>query len=172
MIEFQGVAFSKHGPVATEADIESFEQTIGHRLPDEYCAFLLAVGGGELHDNLGVPIEDKYVRGEIGEEHVPVRKMYNVAPGSHLHILFHAEDYNYHLRSPSYVFPIGWNGIEHRISMSLGDHDYGKIYVWVPSPGELWIEDEDCRQDYTELYEIANDFEHFWKSLRPVPPMN
>jgi hypothetical protein len=167
MIAFRGVTFRTRGPPVTLADIKSFEEAIGHSLPDDYRDFLLQVNGGELSDNLGVPVKDE----RLSEGITRVDDMYNITPGDRWSILSHAEDYNYHLRTPQHIFPIGQNGVEDRLSMSLGKEDYGRIYVWRSSAYELWIEEEDCRQDYSELYELANNFTEFWSSLRPVPPM-
>jgi hypothetical protein len=36
------------GPVVTEDDVATFEQRIGHRLPEDYRRFLLEVNGGRL----------------------------------------------------------------------------------------------------------------------------
>src|SRR5690349_5834921 len=38
----------RRGPQVTEAQVEAFEASFGHRLPDDYRQFLLDVNGGRL----------------------------------------------------------------------------------------------------------------------------
>jgi hypothetical protein len=148
----------ERGPQVTEARIQAFERSYGHPLPDDYKRFLLDVNGGQpartnrefahgVVNNL-FSLDDPEDSGDLADRATWTRPT---------------------LPSPDLLF-IGHDDCGNQLLLALaGDHR-----------GEVWymLTDDDARpddanprvlwHDRRDLRKVADSFEQFMRSLRPL----
>jgi hypothetical protein len=150
------------GPQVTEAQIEAFEQSFGHRLPDDYRQFLLDLNGGQ-----------------------PGRANREFDQGV-VNCLFSLDEAN----EP--MFDLATRANRERASLPspdllyIGHDDGGNSILLVLAGehrGEVWfmLTDDDARpddanprvvwHDRRDMRKLAGSFEQFLRSLRPLSPL-
>ena len=150
---------SERGPQVTEAQIEAFEKSFGHPLPDDYRQFLLDVNGGQP-DNAHCEFDQGVVNR-----------------------LFHLDDTDDEssdlatranrsrpvLPSPDLLF-IGHDDGSARILLALAGEHRGE--VWFMLTGDAGRPDDaNPRVEWhtrRDMRKLADSFEQFMRALRPL----
>jgi hypothetical protein len=148
----------ERGPQVTEAQIRAFEQSYGHPLPDDYRQFLLDVNGGQpdranrefahgVVNNL-FSLDDIEDSGDLATRANRSRPM---------------------LPNPDLLF-IGHDDCGNRLLLGLAGEHRGEVWYMLTgddarpedaNPRVLWHDRRDMRK-------VADSFEQFMRSLRPL----
>jgi hypothetical protein len=151
----------RRGPQVTDAQIKAFEQSFGHSLPDDYRQFLLDVNGGRPDDancefDLGV-INRLFSLDDTSEESRDLATRANRSRPT--------------LPSPDLLF-IGHADGSAMILLALAGEHRGEVWFMLTgddarpddaNPRVLWHDRRDMRK-------IADSFEQFMRTLRPLSP--
>jgi hypothetical protein len=149
----------RRGPQVTNAQIRAFEQSYGHPLPDDYRQFLLAVNGGSL-DGANCEFDQGVVNRLFSLEDTD---------DDERDLATRANWSRPMLPSPDLLF-IGHDGFSNRILLALAGEHRGEVWFMLAgddarpdnaNPRVLWHDRRDMRK-------LANSFEQFMRSLRPL----
>ena len=167
---------------ASDADIAQFEDIAGGKFPEDYSWFLKNYGESMFNEAVGY----KSVSEEAVYLHPDETELPNLTfKGSQLLLFFgknkddlaslDAKIDGYQGRMPGRVIPIGDDGLGNKITLSLADADYGKVYWW---DHENEWDEEDYLEDvgkpmpeeakYQNMYLIADSFTEFLEKLQVV----
>jgi len=150
----------RRGPHMTEAQIKEFEKSFGHSLPDDYRQFLLDVNGGRL---------DKANR-EFDQGVVNRLFSLNDADDESRDLATRANRSRPMLPTPDLLF-IGHDDGGARLLLALAGEHRGEVWFMITgddarpddaNPRVLWHDRRDMRK-------LADSFEQFMLSLRPLP---
>ena len=149
----------RRGHQVTDAQIWAFEQSYGHPLPDDYRQFLLDVNGGSLD---GANCEfDQGVVNRLFSLDDPDDDSRDLAT--------RANRERTSLPSPDLLF-IGHDGFSNSLLLALAGEHRGEVWFMLTgddarpddaNPRVLWHDRRDMRK-------LANTFEQFIRSLRPL----
>ncbi len=150
---------NERGPQVTDAQIRAFEQSYGHPLPDDYRQFLLDVNGGQP------------ARANREFDQGVVNNLFSLDnPEEDSSDL--AERANWtrpRLPSPDLLF-IGHDDCGDRILIALAGEHRGEVWFMLTgddarpddaNPRVLW-------HDRRDMQKLADSFEQFMRSLRPL----
>jgi hypothetical protein len=149
----------ERGPQVTDAQVRAFEQSYGHPLPDDYRQFLLDVNGGQparanrefdqgVVNNLFSLEDTEDDSSDLAERATWTRPM---------------------LPSPDLLF-IGHDDGGNRLLLALAGEHRGEVWYMLTgddarpddaNPRVLWHDRRDMRK-------LADSFEQFMRSLRPL----
>jgi hypothetical protein len=139
----------RRGPQVTDAQIEAFERSFGHRLPDDYRQFLLDVNGG-APDIANCDFDQGVVNRLFSIDDI------NDDDDSR-DLATRANRQRARLPSPDLLY--------------IGHDDRGEVWYMVEedrpddaNPRVLWHDRRDMRK-------LADSFEQFMRSLRPLSPL-
>jgi hypothetical protein len=149
----------RRGPQVTDAQIQVFERSFGHPLPDSYRQFLLDVNGGRPANancefDLGV-VNRLFSLDDTDEESRDLATRANRERAS--------------LPSLDLLF-IGHDGFSNGILLALAGEHRGEVWFMVTgddarpadaNPRVAWHDRRDMRK-------LADTFEQFMRSLRPL----
>ena len=152
-------SMNERGPQVTEPQIEAFENSFGHPLPDDYRQFLLDVNGGQP-DNAHCEFELGVVNcllslDDIDDEASDLATQANRERAT--------------LPNPDLLF-IGYDDGGAMILLMLAGEHRGEVWFMITgddarpedaNPRVLWHDRRDMRK-------LANTFEQFMRSLRPL----
>ena len=150
---------NERGPQVTEAQIEAFEQSFGHRLPDDYRQFLLEVNGGQP-DKPNCEFDQGVVNCLFSLDD-PENDTWDLAT--------RATRSRPMLPNPDLLF-IGHDGFGNRILLMLTGKHRGEVWFMLTgddarpddaNPRVAWHDRRDMRK-------LADSFEQFMRSLRPL----
>lgn len=152
--------------IASEQDINEFEQLIGVRLPSDYREFLLKYGGGELDEpyysfKMTRPGD---LEGELTEwEGLGGLSSFNPEgindlPTNYKYMSSEEREFPY---IPSDMIVIGGSGGSCLLLGIKGKHR-GKVFFW---HADLFHGDEQGSETYDNISFVSNTFEEFIKSL-------
>jgi hypothetical protein len=149
----------RRGPQVTDAQIRAFERSYGHPLPDDYRQFLLDVNGGRLNRanrefDLGV-----------------VNRLFSLddTDDDERDLADRATWTRPTLPSPDLLF-IGHDDGGNQLLLALAGEHRGEVWYMVTgddarpddaNPRVLW-------HDRRDLRKLADSFEQFMRSLRPL----
>ena len=149
----------RRGPQVTDAQIRAFEKSYGHSLPDDYRQFLLDVNGGGLD---GANCEfDQGVVNRLFSLDDPDDESRDLAT--------RANREHTSLPSPDLLF-IGHDDFSNSLLLALAGEHRGEVWFMLTgddarpddaNPRVLWHDRRDMRK-------LANTFEQFIRSLRPL----
>ena len=150
---------SERGPQVTEAQIDAFETSYGHRLPDDYRQFLLDLNGGRP-----ARTNREFEQGVVN----CLFSLDDTDDSSDLAI--RANRQRARLPSPDLLY-IGHDGCGCWILLALAGEHRGEVWYMVEedrpedaNPRVLW-------HDRRDMQKLASSFEQFMRSLRPVSPL-
>lgn len=149
----------RRGPQVTDAQIRAFEQSFGHPLPDDYRQFLLDVNGGRLD------------RANREFDQGVVNRLFSLddTDDDSRDLATQANRERASLPSPDLLF-IGHDDYGDLILLALAGEHRGEVWSMLTgddarpddaNPRVLWHD----RRDMTKL---ADSFEQFLRSLRPL----
>jgi hypothetical protein len=151
----------RRGPQVTDVQIQAFEQSFGHPLPDDYRQFLLDVNGGRT--DIAHCEFDQGVVNRLFSLNDTSEESRDLATRANRERAF--------LPSSDLLF-IGHDDFSNSILLALaGEHR-----------GEVWFQltDDDARpedanrrvlwHDRRDMRKLADSFEQFMRSLRPLSP--
>ncbi|MBK9260298.1 MAG: SMI1/KNR4 family protein [Polyangiaceae bacterium] len=139
----------------SDANIAALESRLGLVLPDGYRRFL-------LRNNGGAPVPDAF--DVPGWHHVNSRvaRFYGIHAGPHSNLekdcAFFAE------RLPPAIIPIADDQGGNIICLGIEGKRRGKIYFW--DHEDEFDEHGEGRQDYGNVYFLANSIDEFLRQLR------
>ena len=148
----------RRGPQVTDAQVEAFERSYGHRLPDDYRQFLLDINGGRPGGEncefaLGV-----------------VNRLFSLddTDDDSRDLATRANWERPHLPSPDLLF-IGHDDGCGILLLALAGEHRGEVWLQITvderppdaNPRVLWHDRRDMRR-------LAGSFEEFVRSLRPL----
>jgi hypothetical protein len=148
----------EHGPQVTEAQIQAFEQSYGHALPDDYRQFLLDVNGGRP-DRAHREFDQGVVNCLFGLDDTDDER----------DLADHANWTRPTLPSPDLLF-IGHDDGGNQLLLALAGDHRGEVWYMLTgddarpddaNPRVLW-------HDRRDLRKVADSFEQFMRSLRPL----
>jgi cell wall assembly regulator SMI1 len=146
---------------ANDAEINRFENLIGHKLPDDYHEFLKSVNGGELDPILS------YRFLETGRETESTLQLFyglHDVDTSNLTRLFNVY-HVYQKRMPEHLIPIASDEGGNKICLNLSPDKFGEI-VFFDHENEVDFEDsEDLLNPYRNCHRIAGSFSEFLSLL-------
>jgi hypothetical protein len=149
----------QRGPRVTDAQIRAFEQSYGHRLPDDYRQFLLDVNGG------GPDIANcEFDQGVVN-------RLFSLddTEDDSSDLATRANRERASLPSPDLLF-IGHDDFSNSILLALAGEHRGEVWFMLTdddvrpddaNPRVLWHDRRDMRK-------VADSFEQFLRALRPL----
>jgi hypothetical protein len=152
----------RRGPQVTDAQIEAFEASFGHRLPDDYRQFLLDVNGGRLD------------RAHREFDQGVVNRLFSLddTEDESRDLATQANRERALLRSPDLLY-IGHDDGGASILLALAGEHRGEVWFMLTgdfgrphdaNPRVLWHDRRDTRK-------LADSFEQFLRALRPLSPV-
>jgi SMI1 / KNR4 family (SUKH-1) len=150
---------NERGPQVTEAQIEAFERSYGHRLPDDYRQFLLDVNGGQ---------PDK-AHCDFDQGVVNCLFSLDDTENDSCELATRAKRARASLPSPDLLF-IGHDDGGARILLALAGEHRGEVWFMLTgddarpddaNPRVLW-------HDRRDMQKLADSFEQFMRSLQPL----
>jgi hypothetical protein len=152
----------RRGPQVTDAQIKAFEQSYGHRLPDDYRQFLLDLNGGRP-DNARCEFEQGVVNRLFSLDDIN-------GDDESRDLATRANRQRARLPSPDLLY-IGHDGCGGWLLLALAGEHRGELWLMVEgerpddaNPRVLW-------HDRRDMQKLANSFEQFLRSLRPLSPL-
>jgi cell wall assembly regulator SMI1 len=152
--------FKKTGPNLSTSDIETIENRLGVKFPEEYKQHLLKYNGGEP--------KRAWLSG-LGNSEEPYNAFSSVI--DYFYALytdgndrFDSFDDFFNIfqgRMPSHIFPIARDIAGNQICISAGAADHGYIYYWYHEEEA----DDDQEPDYRNLTLLAKNFKDFLEKL-------
>jgi hypothetical protein len=143
----------------TDAQIRAFEQSYGHPLPDDYRQFLLDVNGGRP-DNANCELDQGVVNRLFSLDDIE---------NDSRDLATQANRERPMLPSPDLLI-IGHDGFGNSILLALAGEHRGEVWFMLTgddarpddaNPRVLWHDRRDMRK-------LADSFEQFMRSLRPL----
>ena len=169
--------------LAGDNDIAETEAVCGAKLPQDYAEFLRQYGESSFNEMVGFdPVSEKAVYVHSKETELPnptfkgsqvavfFGKNKDVRPSLIGKIKMYAN------RMPDKVIPIADDGLGNKITISLAEKDYGKVYWW--DHENEWDEEDYLDEvgepmpeeaKYQNMYLIADSFTEFLEKLKVVP---
>ena len=150
---------NERGPQVTDAQIQAFEQSFGHRLPDDYRQFLLDMNGGQP-DNAQCEFEQGVVNCLFSLDN---------ADGESCDLATQANRARTSLPNPDLLY-IGYDDCDGELLLVLAGSHRGEVWRMLTgddarpddaNPRVLWHDRRDMRK-------LAGSFEQFMRSLRPL----
>jgi hypothetical protein len=152
----------RRGPQVIDAQIEAFEHSFGHRLPDDYRQFLLDVNGGRLD------------RANREFDHGVVNRLFSLDDidddDDSRDLATRANRQRAMLPSPDLLY-IGHDDCDGSFLLALAGEHRGEVWLMVEgerpddaNPRVLW-------HDRRDMEKLAGSFEQFLRSLRPLSPL-
>jgi len=149
----------QRGPRVTNAQVEAFEKSFGHPLPDDYRQFLLDVNGGGLD------------RANCEFDRGVVNRLFSLddTDDESSDLATRANRSGPMLPSPDLLF-IGHDDFSDRILLALAGEHRGEVWFMITgddarpddaNPRVLWHDRRDMRK-------LATSFEQFMRALRPL----
>jgi hypothetical protein len=149
----------RRGPAVTDAQVEAFEKSYGHPLPDDYRQFLLDVNGGALDKE-----NCEFGRGVVN-------RLFSLddTEDDSRDLATRANRERVWLPSSDLLF-IGHDDFSKTILLALAGGHRGEVWFMLTgdaarpdggTPRVLWHERRDMRK-------LADSFEQFMRSLRPL----
>jgi hypothetical protein len=150
----------QRGPQVTDAQIEAFEQSYGHRLPDDYRQFLLNVNGGA----------PDIASCEFDQGVVNCLFSLDDTDDESSDLATRANRQRPRLSSPDLLY-IGHDGCGGWLLLALAGEHRGEVWLMVEgerpddaNPRVLW-------HDRRDMEKLASSFEQFMRALRPLSPL-
>jgi hypothetical protein len=150
---------NERGPQVTEAQIEAFERSYGHPLPDDYRQFLLDVNGGQpdiAHCEFDYGIVNSLFSLDDTENDAS-------------DLATNAIHERASLPSPDLLF-IGHDGMGNSLLLTLAGEHRGAVWHML-TDDDARPEDANPRvawHDRRDMRKIAASFEQFMRSLHPL----
>jgi hypothetical protein len=149
----------RRGPQVTDTQIQAFEDSIGHRLPDDYRQFLLDVNGGRLDR-----ANREFAQGVVN-------RLFSLedTENDSSDLATRASWERASLPSPDLLF-IGHDDGGNTLLLALAGEHRGEVWFQLTgddarpddaNPRVLWHDRRDMRK-------LADSFEQFMRSLRPL----
>ena len=149
----------ERGPRVTDAQVEAFEKSFGHRLPEDYRQFLLDVNGGQP------------ARANREFDQGVVNSLFSLddTENDSSDLATRANWSRPMLPSPDLLF-IGHDDGGARLLLALAGEHRGEVWFMLTgddarpddaNPRVLWTDRRDMRK-------LADSFEQFLRSLRPL----
>jgi len=113
-------ARSRTTPPTTEADIREFEAKLGHRLPEDYVAFLLRFNEGGVR--FGKPVRSRVTENET-PEWVSLDTIY---PLEDLWTVYRLHEG----LIPAYLLPVIDNGLGSYVCVAVSGPKRGAVFFW------------------------------------------
>jgi hypothetical protein len=172
MIEFKYYPIENIGPPVAEKMLAKFEKNLPQALPKDYREFLKQWNGGSMDEQnnafyvQGIPGFTKTRAGDEGW----VASFDSLNPDENeddedllsQYLFFRGEGV-----FPDYCLPIGSDYGGNLLLLSLGEKDYGHIYLWDHEEG--WDEAGSLEPDYSHCYFVAKSFTELIDSLHYSP---
>jgi hypothetical protein len=152
-------AMERRGSAVTNAQVEAFERSYGHPLPDDYRQFLLDVNGGALDKE-----NCEFARGVVNR----LFSLEDTADDSR-DLATRANRERVWLPSSDLLF-IGQDDFCNTIVIALAGGHRGE--VWLMLTGDVARPDDANLRapwhDRRDMRKLADSFEQFMRSLRPL----
>jgi hypothetical protein len=163
-VSYRGLGFTDYQPPVNAEVLAQFENKIGARCPEDYRQFLLTLDGGSTEPKKGTSLS---IRGKAPRSR-EILEFFCVKDRIG-HTIDNALDgYDFNVRVPNLIIPIGRFIGDYMPCISLRTKDYGHIYVW--GPMSLWEDEaEEYEQSEDDLFFLANSFNEFLDMLKPLP---
>jgi hypothetical protein len=152
----------RRGPQVTEAQVEAFEMSFGHQLPDDYRQFLLDVNGGRP-DRANCEFDQGVVNRLFSLDDID-------DDDDSRDLATQANRERASLSSPDVLY-IGHDGCGGSFLLALAGEHRGKLWRMVDderpddaNPRVLW-------HDRRDMQKLAGSFEQFMRALRPLSPL-
>jgi hypothetical protein len=150
---------NERGPQVTEAQIEAFEQSYGHPLPDDYRQFLLDVNGGQP------------ARANRVFDQGVVNSLFSLddTENDSSDLATRANRSRPMLPNPDLLF-IGQDDGGARLLLALAGEHRGTVW-YMRTGDDARPDDANPRvlwHDRRDLRKLADSFEQFMRSLRPL----
>ena len=154
----------RRGPQVTDAQIEAFERSFGHRLPDDYRQFLLDVNGGRL-DRANREFDQGVVNRLFSLDDID-------DDDDSRDLATRANRSRPMLPSPDLLY-VGHDDSGSRLLIALAGEHRGE--VWFMRTGDDGRPDDANPRvlwhDRRDMQKLASSFEQFLRSLRPLSPL-
>jgi hypothetical protein len=147
------------GPRLQPREIEEFERETGHRIPEDYKRFLLKANGGEPELKAFT-----FHRTNGREDEGAVWRFIGLNDGREQDLKYFVRVFLDGHRIPKDLFPIGNGGGGNLILMGASGRRAGHVYFW----DHNWEAEEGDLPTDDNVYPVADSFESFLSSLRPL----
>jgi hypothetical protein len=148
----------------TEDDVRLFERYLGHGLPADYRAFLLAVNGGYASSSYCV---FTLRRGGRHDESV-LNTLYSLN-ATEDDLTAAQKHYNPDAALPKGLLQIGYDGMGGRIVLPLSGPHRGEVwYLDTEDDSEDWPSTRSDWFERSDVWKIAGSFREFMDSLGPL----
>lgn len=150
-------------PAVSEANIDAVERRIGRHFPSEYHAFLLNHNGGYVRPR-GFRMRQQPGRVTPGQDigqlvySADLAWFYGVGTGDFYKDIEEIIA-DYKNRLPADLFPVGTDGADNQICVSMTGPDKDSVYYWDQDAGS------DIAPSFENCYYVASSFNAFCDSL-------
>jgi len=150
------------GPRVTDADVRRFEEQLGHELPADYRAFLVAINGGHASADHCVF--------RVGRDESVLNSLYSLNAGNQRDVLAtRQQSPRTHSDLPAGALAIGYDDGGGRIVLPLTGPHRGE--VWYLDTGNPRPEGSNPRVEWfdrRDVFRLAGSFREFMAGLRPL----
>lgn len=152
------VTFSDTQAPTNVGELQSLEQWLGLTLPDAYKQHLLQYNGGYCEPAVFDFVEKGRKTSSV------VGWFLALYEGEYTNLRTYCTWYKFdEKRLPAWIVPFAHDPGGNLICLSCGADDYGRIYFWNHEEEVDYSLSPDT--DYSNLYLIAESFEHFLQGL-------